>query len=126
MGENDVDMNFFNIVISISQAAMLGMGKIANPQTGKVEKSMEIAKVNIDILQMFKDKTKGNLSKKENEILTDSLANLQLTYADEIKKEPSEKKEEEKPAEKAEGKAVDKKEEQKEEQKEETEKPEKK
>lgn len=96
MGENDVNMNLFNIVISLSQAAMMGMGKIANPQTGKIEKSMDIAKMNIDILQMLKDKTKGNLSKKENEILTDSLANLQLTYADEVKKEPSEKKEEKK------------------------------
>ena len=96
MNDNAVDMNFFNIVISLSQAAMLGMGKIANPETGKVEKNLNIAKVNIDIIQMLKDKTVGNLSKKEKELLTDTLANLQLTYADEVKADAAkeEKKEE--------------------------------
>ncbi|MBN2406901.1 MAG: DUF1844 domain-containing protein [Elusimicrobia bacterium] len=81
-----VDLNFFNIVISLSQAAIVGMGKISHPQTGKIEKNMEIAKINIDILQMLKDKTTGNLTKKEDEILTETLTNLQLTYADEAKK----------------------------------------
>ena len=90
-----LDFNFFNIVISLSQAAVVGMGKVTNPQTGSVEKNMELAKVNIDILQMLKNKTKGNLTKKEDELLSDTLANLQLTYADEAKKD-TEKKEPEK------------------------------
>jgi hypothetical protein len=86
--QEQVDVNFFNIVVFLSQAAFMGMGKIANPQTSKVEKNMDIAKVNIDILQMLKEKTIGNLSKKENELISDTLTNLQLTYADEMKKEP--------------------------------------
>ncbi len=101
MKDNALDMNFFNIVISISQAAMMGMGKISNPQTNKVEKNLNIAKANIDILQMLKDKTEGNLTKKENEILTDTLTSLQLTYADEVKKGTTEEEEDKqgKPAE---------------------------
>lgn len=86
MNEKEVNESFFNIVVSLAQAAMMSMGKLSNPQTGKVEKNMNIAKINIDILQMLKDKTVGNLSAKENEILSDSLTTLQLTYADEVKK----------------------------------------
>jgi len=98
MGDNDVDINFFNLVISLSQAAMLGMGKISNPHTGETDKNLDIAKVNIDILQMIKEKTVGNLSKKEDEVVGDTLANLQLTYADEMKKDAEQKKtESEKP-----------------------------
>jgi hypothetical protein len=93
-----VDEKFFNIVISLSQSALVGMGKISNPQTGKVEKNMDLVRVNIDILQMLKEKTKGNLAKKEKEILTDTLTNLQLTFVDEQKKDSNEsnKKEENK------------------------------
>jgi len=95
--QEQVDVNFFNIVISLSQAAIVGMGKVTNPQTGKVEKNMPLARVNIDIIQMLKDKTKGNLTRKEEELITDTLTNLQLTYADELKRDQqqSEKKEEE-------------------------------
>jgi hypothetical protein len=90
--EDQIDINFFNIVISLSQAAIVGMGKISNPQTGNVEKNMDMAKINIDILQMLKNKTQGNLLKKEDEILSDTLTNLQLTFADEVKKDSQEKK----------------------------------
>ncbi|MFH1414545.1 MAG: DUF1844 domain-containing protein [Elusimicrobiota bacterium] len=87
MNDNNVDLNFFNIVISLSQAAMLGMGKIAHPESGEVSVNLDIAKINIDILQMLKDKTVGNLTKKEAEVLNETLTNLQLTYVDEVKKQ---------------------------------------
>ena len=60
--QQQVDVNLFNIVISLSQAAMMGLGKISNPHTGNIENNMDIAKINIDILQMLKDKTVGNLT----------------------------------------------------------------
>jgi hypothetical protein len=63
---------------------------------------------------MIKEKTAGNLSKKENEMLGDSLANLQLTYADEKKKDAEEEKQKtgkEPKEEKAEQPAEEKKEE---------------
>jgi len=91
---DQVDAHFFNIVVSLSQSALFSMGKLSHPQTGKVEKNMDLARVNIDIIQMLKEKTKGNLSVKEKEIITDSLMNLQLTFADEMKKESSEKSKE--------------------------------
>lgn len=105
----EVNESFFNIVISLSQGALVGMGKISNPQTGSVEKNLNLARVNIDILEMLKEKTKGNLSKKENEVLTDTLTNLQLTYADEIKKDSAKEDEPEKEEEQKEEKNGDKK-----------------
>lgn len=84
--DHQVDAHFFNIVVSLSQSALVGMGKVSNPHSGEIEKNMEFAKINIDIIQMLKEKTNGNLSKKEKEIITDTLMNLQLTFADEKKK----------------------------------------
>ena len=101
---NQVDMNFFNIVMSLSQSALMYMGKITNPHSGKVEKNLELVQANIDILQMLQYKTKGNLTKKEKEVLNENLTNLQLTYADEKKKDSEEAEEQKKDSEQEENK----------------------
>lgn len=85
---------FTGLVFSISQTAMMQMGKVTNPVTGKIERSMSQAKTSIDMLEMLKEKTAGNLTKEEEKLTNDMLANLQLNYAEEVnKKEPEEKKE---------------------------------
>ncbi len=80
---------FVNLVISLSQAAMQQLGKIANPLTGKVERNLDQAKLTIDMLEMLKEKTKGNLTKEEEKMIKEILANLQLNYVDEIDKKVS-------------------------------------
>lgn len=102
MSENiQPNLYFLNLVISLSQAGMQQLGKIANPLTGKVEKNLDQAKSTIDILEMLKEKTNGNLTKEEAEMIGEVLANLQLNYVDEAnKKVPTEKKEETKKEEK--------------------------
>ena len=70
-----------------------------NALSGKVEKNLEAARATIDTLDMFKAKTKGNLSKQEEELLQNWLTNLRLNYVDEMKqqqKEAEEKKSAEK------------------------------
>ena len=75
-----------NLVISLSQAGMLQLGKIVNPMTGKEEKNLEQAKVTISMLEMLKEKTVGNLTKEEEKIMAEVVSNLQLNYVDEINK----------------------------------------
>ena len=115
--EPKMNIHFMSLVLSLSQAAMQQMGKVTNPLTGKIERSLDQAKVTIDMLEMLKEKTKGNLVKEEERLISDTLATLQLNYVDEVKKGEKEKKEEKQEQEKKEGKQ-EKKQEQKEEQKE--------
>ncbi len=85
---------FTSLVFSLSQAAMMQMGKVTNPMSGKIERDMNQAKTSIDMMEMLKEKTKGNLAKDEDKLICDMLANLQLNYAEEAnKKAPEEKKE---------------------------------
>jgi len=91
--EAKLNMYFMSLVLSLSQAAMQQMGKIANPFTGKIERNLEQAKVTIDMLEMLKEKTKGNLVKEEERLISDTLATLQLNYVDETKKGEQEKEE---------------------------------
>ena len=80
------NQHFMALVISISHAAMQQMGKIVNPITNKIERNLEQAQVSIDMLAMLRDKTKGNLTKKEEQLINETLMTCELTYADENKR----------------------------------------
>lgn len=92
MAENNEDIRpeelaelmFIQYISILTNAGMQQLGKIMNPVTGKMEKSMEAAKATIDLLTMLKEKTKGNLTSHEEKVIANGLANLQLNYADEV------------------------------------------
>lgn len=86
--EKDVpNYQFMSLIYSLSQTIMVQLGKIANPATGKVEKNLLQAKATIDMLEMLKEKTKGNLTQTEEKMILATLQNIYLNYADETKKE---------------------------------------
>ena len=91
--EPELNLHFMSLVLSLSQAAMQQMGKITNPLTGKIERNLDQAKVTIDMMEMLKEKTKGNLVKEEDKLISETLATLQLNYVDEVKKGEKEEKE---------------------------------
>ncbi len=92
--ESKLNMLFMSLVLSLSQAAMQHMGKVTNPLTGKIDRNLEQAKVTIDMLEMLKEKTKGNVVKEEEKLIGETLATLQLNYVDEVKKGEKEVKQE--------------------------------
>lgn len=77
---------FMQLVIGLQSSAWIMLGKIANPVNGKVEKNLEGAKATIDTLIMLKEKTKNNLSKEEEDLLSNAINELQLNYVDEVEK----------------------------------------
>ena len=84
--EEELNYQFVSLVFSLQQAAMVQLGKIANPATGKMEKNLIQAKATIDMLEMLKEKSKGNLADTEQKIMLNTLDNLYLNYADEVEK----------------------------------------
>jgi len=72
------------------------LGKVPNPATGKEDKNLGMAKQVVDILEMLQEKTKGNLNEQETKVLNTTIAELQLNYVEEAKKEKKEKEEKEK------------------------------
>jgi hypothetical protein len=75
-------------------SAMQGLGKMADP-TGKVNRNLEYVNQTIDLMEMLKDKTNGNISEDIEKVLEGMLSELRLNYVDE--KAKAEKKVEEKP-----------------------------
>jgi len=85
----EVEINFLNYVTSLGFQAMIFMGEIPNPVTNEVEKNLTQAKFLIDTLAMLKEKTIGNLSDQEKNLLESSIYELQLRYVQIVEKETS-------------------------------------
>ncbi len=77
---------FMQLVLIFHTAAMQHMGKLKNPMTDKIERDLMQAQAAIDILDMLKEKTKGNLNADEERFLTTMVQELKLNYVDEINK----------------------------------------
>ena len=74
------EINFATFVLSLSGSAMFHLGEIPNSETGKAEKNLPLAKQSIDILEMLKEKTKGNLASDEEKLLDNVLYDLRMKY----------------------------------------------
>ena len=88
------EINFASFVLSISSSVLLHFGDVPDPISGKKERNLPMAKQTIDILGILKEKTKGNLSAEEEKLISNTLSDLQLNYAEEVNKEAQKPKEE--------------------------------
>lgn len=85
-GDQQDQLLFMMLIQQHQQIAMMGMGKIKNPNTDKVERELKSARFAIDTLVMLQKFTKGNLPKELKTYLEETLNNLRLNYAEEKKK----------------------------------------
>jgi Domain of unknown function (DUF1844) len=84
--ESPPEINFSTFVISLSTQALMHLGEIASPLTGKVETDIPVAKQMIDILGMLQEKTRGNLDSGEERLIEDILFDLRMKYVEAVKK----------------------------------------
>ena len=81
------DLTFFNYIASLGFQALIFMGETPNPITNQVEKNLKQAKFLIDTLVLLREKTKGNLTTQENNLLNGSVYELQMKYVEIMNKE---------------------------------------
>ena len=80
----EIDFNTF--VLSMASSALLHLGQMPHPDTQKAEANLPLAKQTIDILAMLQGKTRGNLSRDEEQLLENLLYDLRLKYVEAAKK----------------------------------------
>lgn len=79
----DSTPNKFNdFIILQAQNAGLFLGQLPHPSTGKAEVNLPAAHSVIQSLEMLKEKTQGNLTNQEIQLLGAALENLQKLYTD--------------------------------------------
>lgn len=74
------EVTFTTLVMSLNSSALYHLGEIQDPETGQSGNDLALAKHTISTLQLLKERTKGNLTEKEDELLGHVLADLKLRY----------------------------------------------
>ena len=85
VGSTEDTLRFLDMVGLFGTQAMIALGKLANPATGKAGKNMAAARLFIDTLEMLEKKTQGNLNSDETKVLQATLTDLRLMFVEESK-----------------------------------------
>ena len=72
--------SFEELVRLLVGPALMYLGGVPDPQTGKAIVALDVARYHIDLLKVIEDKTKGNLSEQESQTITQVLHELRLRY----------------------------------------------
>jgi hypothetical protein len=73
-------IDFPSYLLSYYTQGLVLLGEVPNPYTNKKEEDIEAARHTIDILSMLEQKTRGNLSKEEQQLLESVLYELRMKF----------------------------------------------
>lgn len=68
------------LILSLSTSAMIQLGLVEDPAGGRIPADFEAARHTIDMLAVVQEKTRGNLSPPEEQLLEQVLYELRLAY----------------------------------------------
>jgi hypothetical protein len=77
--------DFATLVLSLGSSAMAYMGEAPGPEGEKPTQNLPMAKHAIDLLSVLEEKTKGNLTEEEAQLLESLLFDVRLRYVEAIK-----------------------------------------
>jgi len=83
-GEQPLPVNFTTFVLSLSTSALLHLGVTPPAELGGQAQEIDLpmARQTIEILEMVREKTQGNLTKDEQALLDHALHDLRIRYVE--------------------------------------------
>lgn len=79
-------LSFTAFILGLATSAFIHLGERPNPETGKTEADLALAKQSLDLLLMLREKTRGNLSQEEERLFVSLLTDLELRFVQAAKK----------------------------------------
>ena len=76
----EMAQRFIELVMMQAQQAAMFLGQLPGPDGQKLEANLPYARMFIDQLEMLQEKTRGNLSHEESQVLTSVLSDLRLAF----------------------------------------------
>ncbi|MDP6932737.1 MAG: DUF1844 domain-containing protein [Myxococcota bacterium] len=73
-------ISFTSFLVSLGSSALVHLGEIADPATGKPNPNHELARQTIDVLGILRDKTQGNLDEEESKLMEALLYDLRTKF----------------------------------------------
>ena len=79
---------FAQMVMQFASTALVLMGRMPNPVTGKTETDLDAAQMFIGQLEMLEVKTKGNLGADEQHLLKQNLLTVRMAFVQAVEGAP--------------------------------------
>lgn len=73
-------IDFSTFIMSLNASALVHLGVIDDPISGKMVKNLPLGKQTVDMLRMLQEKTQGNLTEEEAKLLQGILYDLKIAY----------------------------------------------
>lgn len=86
---SDAPIDFSSFVFSLSSTVLIALGEIPDPETSATSVDVCFAKRTIQILEMLEEKTRGNLTDGERELIDGILFDLRFKYVSFVKNHPA-------------------------------------
>jgi hypothetical protein len=83
--ESSGGVTFGSLVLMFGTTALVHLGAAPDPVSGEQKADLEQAKHAIDLLDVLKEKTSGNLTTEESSLLENLLFDLRLRYVEAVK-----------------------------------------
>ena len=77
---DSTEFAFSTFVLSLSTSALVCLGELPDPLKNEKSTNLPLAKQTIGIIEMLKEKTKGNLTEEEDKLLDGILYDLRMKY----------------------------------------------
>lgn len=84
-GQQQAPSTFSQLVIMIATSALQQLGQVPDPSGKRGEVHLDGAQGMIDVLDVLKEKTQGNLDEGETKMLNESLTMLRMQYVEAAK-----------------------------------------
>ncbi len=75
-------IDFSGFIMSLYSSGLVQLGKVEDPSTGQKNVDLVLAKHTIDMIAMLEEKTRGNLTDEEKNLLTALLTEIRLAFVE--------------------------------------------
>ncbi len=80
--DSSLPVNFSSFVLSLATSALVHLGVDVRPETGTRSVNLPLARQTIDLIGLLQEKTKGNLTKEEEDLFSQILYTVRVQYLD--------------------------------------------
>ena len=75
-------IDFSSFILSLYSSGLVQLGKVEDPTTGKKNTNLDLAKHTIDMIAMLEEKTRGNLTSDEENLLKALLSEIRIAFVE--------------------------------------------
>ncbi|MCG8616332.1 MAG: DUF1844 domain-containing protein [Desulfobacterales bacterium] len=75
-------IDFSSFILSLYSSGLVQLGKVEDPSTGNKTIDLPMAQHSIDMIAMLEEKTRGNLTEDEANLLKALISELRMAYVE--------------------------------------------